>query len=463
MPISKSRAYALTSRTMLAGTLFLCTGNIVQAAALVVGDQDFYQRNAAKEALGKFLMFDKILSGNQNISCATCHHPLTGTGDGLSLPVGEGGTGLGVARNTGAGAAAIHERVPRNAPPVFNLGAREFTRMFHDGRVAVDSSKPGGFVSPAAANLPAGLDNVLAAQAMFPVTSSTEMAGQAGENTIADAAAVDNLAGPGGVWEQLAQRLRDNAEYAQLFINAFDDVNTAQDIQFTHAANAIAAFEASAWRCTDSLFDKAVQRLQNEGNSANLSELVSGRVLRGADIFYGKGQCGSCHSGPFQTDHQFHALGVPQIGPGKGDEADKHGDFGRERVTRDAADRFKFRTPSLRQVAFTGPWGHDGAFNSLEAMVRHHLNPQQSLQDYSITQAALPPRGDLDSMDSVVQNDAQRRQAIADAVEVAPVTLTEMEIKDLMVFLNEGLTDYSCVDLRHTVPVRVPSGLPVAD
>jgi cytochrome c peroxidase len=58
-------------------------------------------------------------------------------GDGLALPVGEGGEGLGVTRNTGSGGEAVHERVPRNAPHVFNLGATEITVMFHDGRVAV--------------------------------------------------------------------------------------------------------------------------------------------------------------------------------------------------------------------------------------------------------------------------------------------------------------------------------------
>ena len=77
--------------------------------------------------LGRLLMFDKILSGNRNISCGTCHHSLTGTGDGLSLPVGEGGAGLGVTRLARHEGDSIGERVPRNAPPVFNLGAREIT------------------------------------------------------------------------------------------------------------------------------------------------------------------------------------------------------------------------------------------------------------------------------------------------------------------------------------------------
>ncbi|MDD5413080.1 MAG: cytochrome-c peroxidase, partial [Methylobacter sp.] len=68
--------------------------------AVPAHDADFPPRNMAKEQLGKFLFYDKILSGNKNTSCATCHHPLTGTGDGLSLGVGEGGKGLGIMRDT---------------------------------------------------------------------------------------------------------------------------------------------------------------------------------------------------------------------------------------------------------------------------------------------------------------------------------------------------------------------------
>lgn len=94
-----------------------------------VTDSDYYDDghpDASRVELGRLLFFDKLLSGNENISCATCHHSLTDTGDGLSLGVGEGGRGLGITRDTGSDTDAIHERVPRNAPPVFNLGAREF-------------------------------------------------------------------------------------------------------------------------------------------------------------------------------------------------------------------------------------------------------------------------------------------------------------------------------------------------
>ena len=62
--------------------------------------------------------------------------------------------GLGMTRDTGQGADAIYERVPRNAPPLFNLGAQNFTHLFHDGRVTTDPYQPSGFASPAGNDLP---------------------------------------------------------------------------------------------------------------------------------------------------------------------------------------------------------------------------------------------------------------------------------------------------------------------
>ena len=75
--------------------------------------------------MGSLLFYDKILSGNQNISCGTCHHHDFGGSDGLSLGVGEGGEGLGPKRNAGIGLNRIKKRVPRNAPGLWNLGAKE--------------------------------------------------------------------------------------------------------------------------------------------------------------------------------------------------------------------------------------------------------------------------------------------------------------------------------------------------
>ena len=68
----------------------------IYAHAVHFLDDQFPVRDEKKIQLGKFLMYDNILSGNKNISCATCHHPHAGLGDGLALPVGEGGVGLGL-------------------------------------------------------------------------------------------------------------------------------------------------------------------------------------------------------------------------------------------------------------------------------------------------------------------------------------------------------------------------------
>jgi mono/diheme cytochrome c family protein len=101
---------------------------------------DFYDAARppdAKVALGRALFFDKVLSGNRNISCATCHHPDRASSDGLSLPLGEGAVGLGPKRRAGS-TVPVFGREPRNSQALFNLGATEFDSMFHDGRVAED-------------------------------------------------------------------------------------------------------------------------------------------------------------------------------------------------------------------------------------------------------------------------------------------------------------------------------------
>ena len=455
-----------------------------------VTDADYYEDGRAspeKVELGRLLFFDKILSGNRNIACATCHHPELGTSDGLVLGLGEGPDGLGPERRPGTTAAsAIHGRIPRNSPALFNLGAREFRRMFHDGRVEIDTNGyyEGGFVTPAKWKLPTGLENVLAAQAMFPVTSPDEMAGQKGENPIADARSLANVAGRGGVWELLAERLRAVPEYVVRFRAAFpNQVRVAEDITYVLAANAIAAFETHAFRADDSPFDRY---LRGEHHS------MSNAALRGMQLFYGKAGCGNCHQGVFQTDHEFHAIAMPQIGPGKADGSDADywrrtgeraflEDFGRGRVTVRPEDNFTFRTPSLRNVALTGPWGHDGAYDTLEDIVRHHLDPVGSLERHVLEPDALPavegvmevtatgsrlrhdwlPARRLAAFlerDTWVQRHPELRRRIALANELERVDLTGGEVADVVAFL-ESLTDPSSRRLARVVPRDVPSGL----
>ncbi len=257
--------------------------------------------------------------------------------------------------------------------------------------------------------------------------------------------------------QEIADKIKANPEYVGLFIDTFSDVNSAGDISYVHVANAVAAFEIDAWRCDNSPFD---QFQRGDHNALNKHQ------RRGLRLFYGEAGCDSCHSGKLMSDMDFHAIAMPQIGPGKGDNQagynDGLDDFGRERETGDTADRFKFRTPPLRMVAQTAPYGHSGAYDTLEGVVRHHLNPINSLNSYDTDQAVLPSRADLDALDFVVQNDTGRRQAIANANELAPVSLAEAQIADLLAFM-EALTDQSCIDLRRDVPPSLPSGLPLFD
>ncbi len=421
-------------------------------------DEDFHLYSAEKVELGNMLFYDKILSGNMNDSCATCHHGMAGTGDGLSLSVGEGGNGLGVTRDTGFQADAVHERVPRNAPHVFNAGAKEMTVMFHDGRVFADASQPSGFTSPAGNDLPLGLDNTLAAQAMFPVTSGTEMAGQVGENAVADQAAAGNLAGPGGVWDLLAQRIQNIPEYVELFKVVFDDVDQSADITYVHIANAMAAFEAVIWRADNSPFD---QYLRGDKGA------MSPNQIAGMNLFYGEAGCVECHSGKLLGPaDSFKSIAMIQLGPGKGDNqsgySDGQDDFGRERVTGDPADRFKFRVLSARNALLTAPWGHAGAYDNLEDLIRHHLDPVQATVNYDRAQVKLPPNATFDAIDFAVLDDDNRTAQILASSDLTPRSLSDTQIARLIDFL-EAATDRNSIDLRDEVPPQVPSGLPVFD
>ena len=95
-------------------------------------------------------------------------------------------------------------------------------------------------------------------------------------------------------------------------------------------------------------------------------------------------------------------------------------------------------------------------------MIRHHLNPVESLENYNPLQSLLVPRADLDAIDFLVQNDAARRAEIASYNELDSIPLSDKEIKLLMDFLD-ALTDTSSIDLRVDVPFVLPSGLPVFD
>lgn len=391
--------------------------------------------------LGWLLFYDPILSGNRSVSCATCHHPRFGTSDGLSLGIGDGGIGLGPARRIDP-ANPPEQRIPRNAQGLWNLGAQEFTVFFHDGRLEDAPDHPDGLRTPLGGDMVRGFQSALAAQAMFPVLSPDEMAGHYSENNVAQAVRQGLLSQPGGAWDRIAARVAAIPEYAQ----AFDALSPGAPVTFARIGNVLADFIAFEWRADNSPFDRFLR------DGAPLPP----QAEAGRQLFYGKAGCGTCHAGWFQTDHGFHAIALPQIGPGKAARFESHArDEGRLRVTGQPGDAFAFRTPSLRNVALTAPYGHNGAYARLEDMVRHHLDPRRGLARYRLDMARLPDFPGV--RDLQIMDDAAAVADIAAATRLDPVVLNDAEVDQILAFLH-SLTDPAD---RLGVPDTVPSGLPV--
>ncbi|MDH3969308.1 MAG: c-type cytochrome [Rhodospirillales bacterium] len=283
--------------------------------------------SAVKIALGRKLFFDRRLSHNGTMSCAMCHVPEQGfTNNELATPIGVEGRGL-----------------RRNAPTILNVAYQK--RLFHDGR-----------------------ETALETQVISPLLAPDEMANPSIGYVI------DKIAGL--------------PDYAGLFERAF-----GAGPAIGRLGQAIASWERSLL-AADASFD----RWYYGGEAAALSE----RQRQGYDLFIGKAGCAQCHligeDAALFTDGAFHNTGlgyhadevaarttapVPvEIAPGRTVMVDRKAvesvglprrtDLGRHEVTLDPADLWRFKTPSLRNVALTAPYMHDGSLRSLEAVVRFY-------------------------------------------------------------------------------------------
>ncbi|MEZ4472447.1 MAG: cytochrome c peroxidase [bacterium] len=270
---------------------------------------------AAKVALGRLLFWDPILSGPRDIACATCHHPDFAYGDGIALSIGTGGQGLGPDRVRGRGAPFV----PRNAPTVLNTGFNGWT----GGAMPDPEDAPMFWDSRA---------HSLEAQALGPIQSDVEMRG----NTYPEAEALDRV----------VARLAAVPEYEALFAAAFG-VDPAEAVTVEHLSNAIAAFERHLSQLT-SPFDRF---------QAGDARALTAQQQRGLRAFNAAG-CADCHRGPMFSDYRLHRLNTPD-NPAT-PEVDRGDGQGR------------FRTPTLRNVALTGPYMHGGVFRTLPDVMRFY-------------------------------------------------------------------------------------------
>jgi len=398
--------------------------------------------------LGKALFYSKSLGGEEDSACVTCHHPLLGGGDELNLSVGVGAELpdlLGLGRTTRDYSAPV---VPRNALTVFNIALWEHT-LFWDGRVEVVSNDGLKQINTPddQPDLKAG-DELLFAQAAFPITSSEEMRGH-----FKSTATNDELR------EHLAKRLADIPEQGdpQLTFSHWPDMFRAAFNQPSASASEVITpaniqLALSAFQRTMLFVDNQWFAYLKGDISALTTQQKHGAILFYAEKQNGGAHCVSCHSGLLFSDEKFHPLGFPQIGHGKGDGvADRNGntdDFGRYRVTNDIEDIYKFRTPTLLNVAHTAPYGHAGSFNTLKEVISYSANPTLSASTYFLEHQWCES-SQLSRLESCMelyplakertQKSLAARQAFEQKHPIS-VTLTDNEIEDIEAFLN-ALTD----------------------
>jgi cytochrome c peroxidase len=289
----------------------------------------------AKAELGRYLYFEKRLSADGTVSCASCHDPGRGFTDGAPVSTGIKG-----------------QRGTRSAPTVIN---RAYSlAQFWDGRAAT-----------------------LEDQVKGPIANPIEM---------------------GNSHDAMVISLRKISGYGPLFLKAFG----SEEITIDRVAQAVATFERTILS-GNSPYDRY---------KAGDKKAMSPAQVRGMRIFVDKAKCDSCHEGVNFTLNAYANLGV---GADKPDP-----DVGRFAVTKDPADWGAFKTPTLRDVARTAPYMHDGSLLNLHQVVNFY--------DKGGT-----PNRNLDA-------------------KIKPLHLREQEKEDLVAFLNALTGDVT--------PVRAPDKLP---
>jgi cytochrome c peroxidase len=241
----------------------------------------------AKAELGRLLYFDRRLSADGSVACASCHQPRLGFTDGQPVATGVRG-----------------QQGSRSAPTVINSAYNDL--QFWDGRASS-----------------------LEEQAKGPIANPIEMA-----NT----------------HEEVVRRLKAIPGYREQFRLVFG----TEEITIDHVARAIATFERTVLS-GNSLYD----RFQAGDPTA-----LSPSAQRGMQLFFGRARCSGCHAGPNLGGEGFANTGVGMAKPAP--------DWGRFEVTRREEDRGAFKTPTLREIAATAPYMHDGSLDTLEAVVEYY-------------------------------------------------------------------------------------------
>lgn len=269
-----------------------------------------------KVILGKLLFFDPILSGNQDVACASCHHPNFAFAESLEISIGVNGRGLGEKREF-----RTPNDIPfvkRNSQTIINTA---FNGLTNEGQTPPDAA-------PMFWDLRAkSLEN----QSLEPIKTFEEMRG--------------HLYTQDEVLNKILDRIKKNSEYQQLFKAAFGTKNA---ITKENLAKAMATYERTIVS-NNSRFDQYIR-----GDNTALSQ----NEIDGMMLFLKSG-CSKCHNGPMFSDFKTHTLGVED------NEKVGFSDDGFQK-------KYAFRTPTLRNLRFTAPYMHNGKLKTLQNVLEFY-------------------------------------------------------------------------------------------
>lgn len=300
------------------------------------------------EILGESLFFDPLLSLDESVSCASCHQPALAFTDGRAVSIGiEGRKGV------------------RNTMTLVNMATIQ-TGYFWDGRVME-----------------------LEQQVLHPITNPNEM---------------------GADLNQVLERLSFQPQYQWLFEetpNKYEgaliynrDKTHHGDTPSERLGRALAAYLRSI-SLSDSKFDRVMAGEEN----FTLAEERGWAIFFDATDYLPHGECSHCHTDPLFTNHQFFNNGISMISASTPPK-----DLGQGGITGIPQQMGRFRTPTLRNIAVTAPYMHDGRFQTLEEVLEHYNTGGQ--KGFNVNP------------------------------NVRPLHLSKEDMKDLIAFLNT-LTDRS--------------------
>ena len=434
--------------------------------------------------LGRLLWFDTLHSLHADNTCGGCHSPTNGFGDSQPMAIGVQNNGLVGPQRTGP-------RNQRRSPLVINTAL--YPALMWNGRFNSLSGDPfdnsRGFRFPfpegderfsRANDVAHGVTHLLQAQAHMPPTELIEVAGFTGTCAagVPDAALgpafcqfddglgepvplPDPLTGSRNdpIRQKALELLNASPTYRRLFGEVFPEVGQGAPIDFFMFAKAIAEFEFTL------VFADAPLDRFARGDTAAMSPSQK----RGALLFFGSAGCVNCHAvaGPSNemfSDFAEHVVGVPQIAPvfgaGSGnvlfDGDGQDEDFGLEQITGNRADRYKFRTAPLRNLAVAPAYFHNGAFTELADAIRFHVNVVAGARTYDPVRAGLP----IDLAQRLGPPVAVR---LLDPGVRGLTPLSPQALDELVSFVRDALLDprVNAGNLCQLVPAAVPSGNPV--